>query len=1551
MSREPKQPVDDPAAGDAAEPTAPTWSTGGGGFTVEDEVATSYLAALLSAATPFGHELGAPIRVAWQVGESGWRLDDLLVETGSEARCAISIKSNVQVTAGGAPQDFVRRCWEQLLEPGPFDEGRDLLALVQAPGGAGVRADIHELLRAARSRSDGNTARRIATTRRKKVLLASFGCPDDLAAKVDAKTDVSSERLLRRLLILDADVRSVPSRHRDEALGYCAAALDGASAGTPRELWNELLAISARSRPLGGSADWETLRGELAERFRLTLAPDFVASWRALDRRTTESLDAQVDALGHRVRLARAADADRLKHAIREHPLTAVVGPSGCGKSALAKSWAQDPTGHGVWITAGDLTAGLAGLRRRLALRYELLDVLGRSPDTLRIIIDGLDRVFADNHREAFAAAAHIARSVAEGAAGPDARLVITCQQAEWGRVARTFADVGLAPSFHQLAVGDFDEQDLVEAFAALPQLAEFAARTGIRGVLRRPKVLDLLVSGLASGVDPGALADSSDESDVAQWFWQQLAIGTGADRTRRELALRAIAERQGDLLEPATQVADLADAAALGVALDGLVRDGVCERERMSVAFAHDLYGDWSRLAILEAHSANLAAYLRGRLTSPLWHRAVRLYAQTQLDGPAGPERWARVLGETTGDSPDVLEDLFLDAAFYHHNADGALTGLLPRLIDDRGRLLGRLLLRFLHEATFPDPRHLKIIREIAPALETHTASANRLPIYPLWPAVLRLLAGNAADLVELAPVPVAQVADHWLRGTPPDWPLRDRAATIALAVADWTLKLVEDRVGLPEEVEVPLYRSVLAAGSERPEEATQFALAVIGVPPPPSVPVRLEQSINTRARPSDRPNFRTLCLEADALRPLWTTRPDLAAQIIEHCAIEPPPHPLELEMSIGHEDLGITDAPHWMTSVPERGCFLTFLRDAPDEAVGLVVRLANHAAERWVERGRREGDPTPPLDIEFDDGRTTRWIGDPSVLGWHRGNGHVPSVLTCALMALEQWLYERHDAGDDLTPVLAQLQDETRSVAIIGVLCSLGCREPELLTGALRPLLAVAELYSWAHQTMLQTPPSLMLPAFNEPAEMLERARAWHALSHRRREFEWVALSMMFGNADLEAFMASARKRWLQRANNSEDRQRDMLRHLAPRFDRANYRATQINGQDVWVYELPADLRADADAAAAEMQRALFWTSRPYKLREYIDGEAVGSDDDAEELWTDTTRHLLEPAIEEFEREGVRRRVDVECALAAALIVKHNSWLASNPERAQWCRGILREALDNPAPRPWFDQDTDPSEDRWDCFCADAVAALWADAPDDLELRRWVLQLATDRHYAVVARMFARCADRRDRLGPWFGRLEHFALRWALARAITLAHRQRPGSKPTDPPATTQAAIQAFADGTLEPDLPRWAADALEAPTDDTEAQPPRRRRGRRRPQPASGMDMNYVAAAFRWLPALGEARDEHERTRWLTFWRQILDVLQRRLEADDLVDDHSGPMMRWEHWALHRLGGEILELRSNDNPRGPSRVRRRPGYLAFKSQEMRLKEEERSTVPVIA
>jgi len=81
--------------------------TGGAGFTFEDHVAAWFLAHLLNNRLPLETEFGVVDSVDFQVGESGWLLEDLLV-TGKPGekgprRLSISIKRDRQVTKNGFP--------------------------------------------------------------------------------------------------------------------------------------------------------------------------------------------------------------------------------------------------------------------------------------------------------------------------------------------------------------------------------------------------------------------------------------------------------------------------------------------------------------------------------------------------------------------------------------------------------------------------------------------------------------------------------------------------------------------------------------------------------------------------------------------------------------------------------------------------------------------------------------------------------------------------------------------------------------------------------------------------------------------------------------------------------------------------------------------------------------------------------------------------------------------------------------------------------------------------------------------------------------------------------------------------------------------------------------------------------------------------------------------------------------------------------------------------------------------------------------------------------
>src|SRR5262245_12217807 len=129
--------------------------TGGRGFCYEDLVAARFLLGMLGVSHPLGPDLGQLVRIDWQAGDVGWRLDDLALTfgTGDQERCAgMPNKSHKQVTEGGFNETFTRACWEQRRGVGTtraFREDRDLLVLVTGVLADGVRTGWDTFLGAA----------------------------------------------------------------------------------------------------------------------------------------------------------------------------------------------------------------------------------------------------------------------------------------------------------------------------------------------------------------------------------------------------------------------------------------------------------------------------------------------------------------------------------------------------------------------------------------------------------------------------------------------------------------------------------------------------------------------------------------------------------------------------------------------------------------------------------------------------------------------------------------------------------------------------------------------------------------------------------------------------------------------------------------------------------------------------------------------------------------------------------------------------------------------------------------------------------------------------------------------------------------------------------------------------------------------------------------------------------------------------------------------------------------------------------------------------------
>jgi len=775
-----------------AKEISPPKVTGGAGFGFEDKVAAYFLACLLADEPPLDAQFGLIRRIDFQTRVDGWHLDDILLtlSAGSDTRsCALSVKSNQQFSTNSAPSEFVLAAWETFLEPGAtsFDRAKDLLGLTTSPLDPAFQTQLDELLKWSRVQDTATLTRRVETagfgSEVKRSLLKSFACPEPLASHHKISQKQTGE-LLRCVQHLMFDFDNEPSSAAANALRRCRAALVSGDFGEARQLWEALCVIARDYRPQSGFIDLGRLLDLLRNRFRLKSYPQHAPDWLALQRYSYNNLAVIPDQIGGKVRLPRDEELKRIGE-VMDH-FTALIGPSGCGKTVLAKRFAQRKLGSAtvLWFDAQNFNRKDFGdFENALGLKYPLIDLSRSYPDPLGcVIVDGLDRAFDPR---TFANAAALIKMLNADAPNSPWRLIVSCQPEEWGRVQIAFARANLHVKW--TIVETEEPNDLSAVWAVFPKLQLLAHRPELSSLLLKPNVLDLLATRIEAA-DPSKWVG---ESDLIEWFWQSV-IAKPPHGGLRAGFVTSLAEKQGDELRPETSLDEfsIADRAPL----DGLVMDKVCRIRENRVTFHHDRFGDWGRQRVLLGRIDQLQPYLADRTSSPSWHPAIRLLGVHLLEQHHNIERWRDVFVRVGMNEKDVTleQDLLLESVIFAATPKQLLDRLWPELAKENGRLLKRLLKRFLHIATLPNPI---MMATAEPSIAVEAATMWRLPYWPYWLPMVSFLHQHQPKVVDLAPREVAEIADEWLRRGQHAWPMRREAAKLGLAVGKKILDADRDR------------------------------------------------------------------------------------------------------------------------------------------------------------------------------------------------------------------------------------------------------------------------------------------------------------------------------------------------------------------------------------------------------------------------------------------------------------------------------------------------------------------------------------------------------------------------------------------------------------------------------------------------------------------------------------------------------------------------------------------------------------------------------------
>jgi len=300
-------------------------------------------------------------------------------------------------------------------------------------------------------------------------------------------------------------------------------------------------------------------------------------------------------------------------------------------------------------------------------------------------------------------------------------------------------------------------------------------------------------------------------------------------------------------------------------------------------------------------------------------------------------------------------------------------LNRLWPSLAKDHGRLLKRLLGRFLHTATYPNPAVLALAKGFGFDSEIQASAYWRLPLWIYWIPMLQFLHGHKDEAIRLCPPTVAEVCETWLRATPKNTVLRKEAADLALAIGEWVFSLRhgEEQCYFEEEIARKAYRAALQAAPDAPGHVERFlrrACCREWKQDSSKIRTAVKSGLITGAPipqtwpdgPSDRvdDDLRAVCIREGALVPLINSNPMLAQEAILALLIKPPhpEDPFHADLFEGVR-LEMADDHGFFPPFYDKGPFMVFLSLNPEQGADTIVTLVNFATERQADHWRNEG------------------------------------------------------------------------------------------------------------------------------------------------------------------------------------------------------------------------------------------------------------------------------------------------------------------------------------------------------------------------------------------------------------------------------------------------------------------------------------------------------------------------------------------------------------------------------------------------------------------
>jgi len=1532
--------------------------TSGSGFTFEEKVAANYLLKMLAKHPPLNSTEGLIERVHFQTRVDGWFLDDMVLDLvdakQNQHQIAISVKSNVQISESGFPGEFVTAVWEHWLHQGTnkFTAASDYLALATVPIQVEVSRAWQSLLTKAMAADESVFPTRLATPKYanaiERSIFASLHCPSALNS---AQSLTETVRLLKRIRHLEFDFEHTPSKDEVNCKWICKQLLQEPEDSTSESLWTHIMQVSREFSNAGGTIDRNLLVARLRNNFSFKEYPDFEGDWLKVEEEINSRLDRIRSSLAGRRKLDRNVP--------QISGLKALVGTSGSGKTSIAKEIALEVkrTGRVIWLGPRDLNRqGMNAVLAELGLRHTISQLLAQSlTSSGLIVIDAVEKLDSDG----VANLGELLRKAMLNGNSSSWSMLFTGVVDDWERFFGA-----LSREVHNLPVIIVDtiefsfakhREVVVEEF---PEIRKLLLQPHLSLLFSNLKLLDLITSNARSAT---SFDSWIGETNVIDWFWLE-HVARGANGHARSRLLQNLSAREADNFRDGLPIGDLeSDESRL---LHELQQDQILTCHDEQVSFQHDLLGDWARSRYLLSRQQECSSLVAEKSFNPRWHRAIRLFGLRHLESSTlGTEKWKQLVLDLASDGkPKIEVDLILESVLFAANTVERLEEIWVHLLGSDCFLLNRLLNRFMHIATLPDPRFQ------TDGYNATCASNYRIPYWPMWLPFLGVLHRKRADLFPHAIDNATKIATMWIENSSDTWPLRDECAQILI---DAALHIIDsmrvDKWGVSTESSKSVFQRLLVAADVRHGEVADIALKLCE---------RREDSFFTLAandQKDDEPDDSVLGMslpteemlfgprgpladpwpdgplrsigyrvqdgflaDDNSLKYLFAKRPDEAIEVLLACLIrEPLPTRRHGQGTELHEFLHVEDMHEWSPAMYFRGPFLSLLQLNWQKGIEAIVRLTNFITDRWLDNrnGQSESVMTVVQGVEVEH------FGSQDAYFWYRDFVRTPDAVGSALMAFERWLYLMVDEGKSVAEPISQILSTSRSTALLGLLSALANKKPELLKAELLPLASIWQLQVWEENHRIQGHDKLwemsMMQWWRWGQVMVEMVHSWHALPHRNTTIGATMLTLFFNDVGFRRQMQTIQQTWATALLDCVGAEHyDGLEKIAIQFDVNNWTATPTEGGVQLELVEPPDRTARLSESREWHEKRIAVLQFPWECRNLIDKRTKLTADQLHEFWGRLK------AVGDDASEARQRGEEPEHSILggiAVLHMLHEEWLNSDPLKVEWCGQQVAEILESPPPRPEFDVANSISNTFWRNFAAMISVKELASDPSNRNIRAVCAQFGLHYSHTVVQDLMEFAFEYRSKLGDDFLRLLRIEVVSSGLRnvhEVTQSGNSIWSCRNTKFNVSNEFSqlITAFVESSIPiqiPDLREVAESSTDQIIDlltqdrsqekTIELHP----RVRNRIKRSIGFELEHLKAAFGWLTRVSEVSDPAEQQKYTAILENILLGLLRPLGGiDEAIRDSRNDEERFYchpreigNWLFNLLAASIPLLDQGD------------------------------------